>query len=62
MKFYEQILYMSTKKDVTESIHEELTTRFVDDNTDCIDFVVRALGNFFTTDQLEEFYEFLKDE
>ena len=53
---------MTTKKDITESIHEELTTRFVDDNTDCIDFIVRALGNFFTTDQLEEFYEFLKDE
>lgn len=56
------MLVMGTKKDVIESIHDELSTRFVDDNTDCIDFVVRALGNFFTTDQLEEFYEFLKDE
>ena len=53
---------MSTKKDITESIYEELSIRFVDNNTDSIDFVVRALGNFFTTDQLEEFYEFLKDE
>ena len=53
---------MGTKQDVTESIHEELATRFVDNNTDCIDFIVRALGNFFSTDKLEEFYEFLKEE
>ena len=58
---------MGTKKDVTESIHDELSTRFVrgyntDNVIDAIEFITRALGNFFTTDQLEEFYEFLKDE
>lgn len=55
---------MTTKKDITESIHEELSVRFLDTETaiDCIDFITRALGNFFNTDQLEEFYEFLKEE
>lgn len=31
-------------------------------NINCIEFITRALGNFFSIDQLEEFYEFLKDE
>ena len=54
---------MVTKRDVTESISEELTNRFPDkENINCIEFITRALGNFFSTDQLEEFYEFLKDE
>lgn len=55
---------MGTKQDVTESIHDELTTRFLDTENaiDVIEFITRALGNFFTTDQLEEFYEFIQDE
>lgn len=55
---------MATKKDVTELIHEELTIRFIDTENaiDCIDFITRALGNFFNTDQLEEFYEFIQEE
>ena len=58
---------MATKGDITESIHDELSTRFVrgydtDNVIDAIEFITIALGNFFTTDQLEEFYEFLKDE
>ena len=58
---------MATKGDITESIHDELSTRFVrgydnDNVVDAIEFITRALGNFFNTDQLEEFYEFLKDE
>ena len=58
---------MATKGDITESIYDELSTRFIrgydtDNVINAIEFITRALGNFFTTDQLEEFYEFLKDE
>lgn len=54
---------MGTKQNVTESISEELVFRFPDkESIEVIEFITRALGNFFTTDQLEEFYEFLKEE
>ena len=54
---------METKQDITESISEELTFRFPDkENIVVIEFITRALGNFFSTDQLEEFYEFIKEE
>lgn len=55
---------MTTKKDIVEAIHEELDSRFNDDigTTAVINFITTALGNFFTTDQLEEFYEFLENE
>ncbi len=54
---------MTTKGDITESIQTELFDRFSGSNTiEVIEFITRALGNFFSTDKLEEFYEFLKDE
>ena len=54
---------MVTKRNVTESISDELINRFPDkENIEVIEFMTRALGNFFSTDQLEEFYEFLKEE
>lgn len=56
-----------TKGEITEQINDNLVDRFgnhfENENTiDAIQFMVGALGNFFTTDQLEEFYEFLKEE
>lgn len=54
---------MGTKLDITESIQTELFDRFSGSNSiEVIEFITRALGNFFSTDELEEFYEFLKDE
>ena len=54
---------MGTKQDVTESISDELINRFPDkENINCIEFITRALGNFFNTDQLEEFYKFIQEE
>lgn len=54
---------MGTKKDVTEHIQDELFSRFpYKENIEVIEFITRALGNFFNTDQLEEFHEFLEEE
>ena len=53
-----------SKQDIVTNINEELITRFIDgeDANKVIDFITIALGNFFTTDQLTEFYEFIKEE
>lgn len=52
-----------SKQDIVYAIHEEITVRFQDnDNNEVIDFMTTALGNFFSTDQLTEFYEFIKEE
>ena len=52
-----------SKGDVTEKIQQELLDRYPNsDDSYITDFIVRALGNFFTTDRLEEFYEFLEEE
>ena len=49
-----------SKCEVTEQIEKLLNDRFEEQTQS--EFIVIALGNFFTTDKLEEFYEFLKEE
>ena len=56
-----------TKREVTELIHEELVNRFDggfdnEHTINAIEFMTIALGNYFTTDELVGFYEFLKEE
>jgi len=55
-----------SKSEVTEKIEIELKNKFVDVNSSQSQqqstFIARALGNFFDTNTLEEFYEFLKEE
>lgn len=52
-----------TNTEVVEAIQQELLDRYPgSDDSHITDFIVRALSNYFTTDDLIGFYEFLKDE